>query len=254
MKVTNHHLNLILQKSISEIISESRMGYLGILWWFLEPILYLAVFYLIFVVLFKRGDENAIAFLLIGLVSWKWFDAAIRQSAVCIKNSQGIMLQVYLPKIIFPAIAVLTATIKFLIVFLILLVFLMVVGYLPSLSWLAIPVIVFTQLLLIFSLGGILATFVPLVPDLRLIIDNGLKLMFFLSGIFFDISKVPSELQVYLNINPMIGIIKSYRMILIEGNWPDWNFLYLLILISVFLSVLVWLFLGKFDQTYAKII
>jgi len=49
MNKTQHYLTIIIQKSVSDIIAESRRGYIGLLWWVVEPVLYMGVFYLIFV-------------------------------------------------------------------------------------------------------------------------------------------------------------------------------------------------------------
>ncbi len=254
MKKTHHYLTIIIQKSVNDIIAESRRGYIGLLWWVVEPVLYMGVFYLLFVVGFKRGGEGAVAFLLIGLVVWKWFDSSIRLSANCITVNYGLIQQVYIPKFIFPMIVILTSTIKFLIIFVLLIIFLVVVGYTPTLSWLAIPVVMMVQLYLMLAFGGLLAATVPLLPDARLIIENGLTLMFFMSGIFFDISSVTPKVQTYLNWNPMLGMIKNYRTILIEGNWPDWMFLGKLSVLAILISGLAWWILVKLDKTYAKII
>jgi len=254
MKKLKHYLAIIVQKSVSDIIAESRRGYIGLLWWVVEPVLYMGVFYMLFVVGFKRGGEGAVAFLLIGLVVWKWFDSSIRLSAVCISVNYGLIQQVYVPKLIFPMIVVLTATIKFFIIFILLIIFLVVIGHTPTLTWLAIPVVMMVQLYLMLAFGGLLAATVPLLPDVRLIIENGLTLMFFTSGIFFDISSVSPKIQTYLNLNPMLGIIKNYRGILIDGSWPDWIFLGEITLVAIFTSGLALWILIKFDKSYAKII
>jgi len=254
MNKTQHYLTIIIQKSVSDIIAESRRGYIGLLWWVVEPVLYMGVFYLIFVAGFRRGGEGAVAFLLIGLVVWKWFDSSIRQSANCITVNSGLIQQVYIPKFIFPMIVVLTSTIKFLVVFVLLIIFLVVIGHVPTLSWLAIPAMMIVQLFLMLAIGGLLAAIVPLLPDVRLIIENGLTLMFLMSGIFFDISSVSPNVQVYLNLNPMLGIIKNYREILIEGSWPDWMFLGEITLIAILTFGLAWWILTTLDKSYAKII
>jgi len=254
MKKMQHYLAIIIQKSVNDIIAESRRGYIGLLWWVVEPVLYMGVFYLLFVVGFKRGGEGAVAFLLIGLVVWKWFDSSIRLSTTCITVNYGLIQQVYIPKFIFPMIVVLTSTIKFLIIFVLLIIFLVVIGYTPTLSWLAIPVVIMVQLYLMLAFGGLLAATVPLLPDVRLIIENGLTLMFFMSGIFFDISSVSPKIQTYLNLNPMLGIIKNIRGILIDGLWPDWMLLGQITLIAILTSGLAWWILIKLDKSYAKII
>ena len=107
---------LISYKVYAELRSEIARAYLGILWWVIEPVLYMLAFYVVFAVVMQRGGEGYIVVLLTGLVAWKWFDATVRSGANAISANQGLMQQVYVPKYIFPAIVILTNLIKFVIV------------------------------------------------------------------------------------------------------------------------------------------
>jgi len=61
----------------------------------------------------------------------------------------------------------------------------------------------------------------PLLPDLKVAIDNGLMLLFFLSGVFFDINQVQEPVRSYLLLNPMAVLIDEYRNVLLAGSWPQ---------------------------------
>lgn len=250
---TKQYLLLIFQKSISDLVAEARQGYIGVLWWVIEPILYLSVFYFIFVVVFNRGGSDAVAFLLIGLVVWKWFASSIPKCANSISANIGLIRQIYLPKIVLPGMAIVTTTIKYFIVFFLLLIFLLVLGYEINVTWLALPLVIGLQFLFILSVGSVLAAVVPFLPDFKLIIDNALAMLFFLSGVFFDFSAVSPTLKSYLNINPMLGIIESYRSILVSGVWPDWELLAYIFTASVLCLALGWYLLHRFDRVYPKI-
>ena len=253
-KSTKHYLSLILQKSASDLISEARRGYLGILWWIIEPVVYMLVFYLIFVIVFNRGGEDRVAFLLTGLVVWKWFGNSIPQCSTSISSNIGLIRQVYIPKHVFPAMVIMTTTMKFMIVFVLLMIFLVFAGINPTAAWISIPVLVGLQLLLTLAIGAVLASIVPFIPDLKLIIDNGMMLLFFLSGIFFDISSASPEIKSYLYLNPMVLIIESYRRVLLDGLWPDWSLLGSIFSISLAGFALGWYLLLKYDRTYVKVI
>jgi len=246
-------LLLIAQKTRAELIAEARRGYIGILWWILEPLFYMSVFYIVFVVLFKRGGEDKVAFLLTGLVVWKWFAATIPQCANCISLNEGLVRQVYVPKFIFPAIVLATNTVKFLIVLTLLVLFLVFTGRPPNITWLSLPVLIGSQMLLMFSVGCFMAAIVPFFPDLKLIVDNGLLLVFFLSGVFFDIGNAPARLKVYLGLNPMVGTIQGYRTVLLHAAWPDWMQLFAISSFSFFLLVVGLTLLKRYDRIYAKI-
>jgi len=166
----------------------------------------------------------------------------------------GLIRQVYIPKQVFPAMVVMTSTMKFLIVFVLLIAFLIVTGKSPSAAWLALPVLMGLQLLVTLAIGSVLASIVPFIPDLKLIVDNGMILLFFLSGVFFDISSASPQVKSYLYLNPMVLIIENYRKVLLDGVWPDWFLLSTVFLISLAGLALGWHLLLKFDRTYVKVI
>jgi len=254
MRSKNHYFMLIIQKAIADLISEARRGYLGILWWIIEPVLYMSIFYAIFVILFNRGGEDRVAFLLIGLVVWKWFATSIPQCANSIVANIGLIRQVYIPKFVFPSMILVSCTIKFLIIFVLLIGFLVITGKDLSVVWISLFVLMGVQFLVMLAIGSVCAAIVPFIPDLKLIIDNSMIFLFFLSGVFFDINMASSEMRMYLNLNPMVGIINSYREIILEGIWPNWILLATVSSISLIVLTIGWLLLRHFDRTYAKVI
>lgn len=252
--MVKHYLSLIAYKARADLLAEARRGWLGALWWIVEPVLYMAVFYVVFVLVLRRGGNNAVEFLLTGLVVWKWFGSAVPMCANSIVASRGLIQQVYLPKILFPLMATLVATWKFLLVFVLLLLFLFFSGVHPALQWLGLAPLLFVQYLVILALGSMLAAVLPFLPDLKLLVDNGVMLLFFVSGIFFDITTVPAGVRFYLHWNPMAGLIENYRAVLLKGAWPDWSLLALIAAFSVVgLLASAWV-LHRFDRKYAKVV
>ena len=248
------NLDLIWYKVYAELSAEAARTFLGILWWLIEPVLYMSVFYLIFGVLFQRGGEDFVYFLLIGLVVWKWFDSAIRSGMVSLQTNAAVIQQVYQPKYIFPVIVVLINTAKFLLVLLLLLLFLLISGKPVSMTWLALLPLIGVQFVLIVGITSVCATVIPFVPDLKLVVDNGLTMMFFLSGVFFDISAVPEHFQVWLRLNPMAVLIDSYRSVLLLGQMPDWGHLFWVLLCSCVLMVAAVRVFNRNDRIYPKLV
>ena len=78
------------------------------------------------------------------------------------------------------------------------------------------------EMMFAVSVASIAAALVPLLPDLGLIIDNGLIVMMFLSGIFFDVSTLSPKVRAVVELNPMVSIISGFRDVFMYGRWPDW--------------------------------
>ena len=248
------YLDLIWYKVYAELSAEAARTWLGILWWVIEPVLYMSVFYLIFGIIFQRGGEGFVYFLLVGLVVWKWFDSSVRGGMLSLPANAAVIQQVYQPKQVFPVTVLLINTAKFLLVLLLLLLFLLITGKPVALSWLALLPLIGVQFLLTLGVASLCATVIPFVPDLKWVVENGLTLMFFLSGVFFDISNVPDKYYAWLMLNPMAVLIDSYRSVLLLAQMPDWARLSWVLLFSCLLiAIAVWVF-TRFDRVYPKLV
>jgi len=240
-------------RSLAEIRADMSRGFLGLFWWIAEPILYMAVFFVVFGVVFQQRGGDYVAFLLCGLVVWKWFDSTTRNASMSITHNMGLIYQVYLPKVVFPVIALVISTLRFSFVFIILIGFLLATGHSVSSAWLTdLPLLLLLQFLLMAGIAMTFAAIVPFVPDLKFLIDNGLSLLFFLSGIFFRLDTVPVALRDYFALNPVASFIQGYRQILLEGQSPDWHSLLPAIVMCACFILLGGLLLRLWDRAYAK--
>jgi lipopolysaccharide transport system permease protein len=245
---------LILYKAYADLKAEANRDYLGVLWWIIEPVLYMAVFYVFFSILRSQKNDNFIAFLLVGLVPWKWFASTVGNGAKSIVSGAGLMNQVYLPKYIFPCVVMLTNFAKFVVVFLLLLFFLVIYGIHPALVWLVVPAIVIIQFATMLAVVGILAALTPFWPDIKQVIDNALTLLFFLSGIMFNIQHAPDTIRPYLYLNPMVTLIQSYRTVLVDGHMPEWLPLAVIFLLSLIVILGAKALINRYDKTYPKMV
>lgn len=249
-----NYLDLIWYKVYAELSAEAARTWLGLLWWVIEPVLYMSIFYLVFGVIFQRGGEGFVYFLLVGLVVWKWFDSSIRNGMLSLRANASVIQQVYQPKIIFPLTVLMINTLKFLFVMLLLLLFLLISGIPLSISWLALLPLITVQFVLIAGLACLSATVIPFVPDLKWVVENGLTVMFFLSGVFFDVSALPEHFQGWLMLNPMAVLIDGYRAALLLGQMPDWGRLVWVLLFSCFLMITAVRVFSRFDRVYPKLV
>ena len=219
---------LIWYKATSELKAESSRSYLGFLWWIVEPALYMVAFYIVFELVFQRGGPGFIPFLLCGLIVWKWFGSVVSGGANAITSNSALIRQVYLPKYLLPVSILFNGTIKFLIVMCLFVLFLLLNGVVPALAWLSLPLVIIIQFLFIACIAGFVASVVPLLPDIKLILDNVLMLLFFISGVFFDI--------------------------LINGNWPNFIMLGLVLFLSILLLYVTYHIFKHYDRVYPKIL
>ncbi|ADE16690.1 ABC-2 type transporter [Nitrosococcus halophilus Nc 4] len=245
---------LVLFKAFTGLRAEASRTYLSFLWWVLEPLLSMSVYYVVFGLLIQRGTEDFVAFLLVGLVVWQWFAGSIKHGMNAIHGNGRLMTQVDLPKEIFPTIEMVMDLVKFGFVFVLLLIFLWLYGFDISPSYLALPCVILVQLLLLTTFTYLTAAIVPFVPDLKFLIDALLQLVFFLSGIFYAGASIPEQYQTYFYLNPVANLIEAYRDILMDGVWPDWAALFKVGLFALAGVYGAQLLIQRFSHLYPRIV
>ena len=245
--------DLLIFKTTADLRVEVSRYYLNYLWWILEPIFTMGVFYFVFRVLLNQGIPNFVAFLLIGLTFWNWFAFSVNNAALSILQGTMLMLQVNIPKVFFPLGTILQDFFKQLFVIALLLVYLLFSPTPVSVTWLALPVLMIIQAILVSAAAILSAMAVPFIPDLKLLIGTVLNLLMFASGIFFSDQIILPQYRYIMYLNPMAGLIKNYRQILMYANWPDWDYLLWVFLASVMLLALALYLLKRFDQVYPRI-
>ncbi len=246
-------INIVTFRAIAELRSEATRTYAGFLWWILEPLLSLAVYYVAFKYIFHSKTENFAIFLFSGIVVYRFFSGTVTRSATCISESQGLMQLVYIHKSIFPLSILLVNLVKFLVTVLLVMVIVWLSGIAPSWSYLALPVLVFLEMLMIAGISMICAAITPFFPDFKLILDTLMQLLIFLSGVFYDTSTLSPRLQNIIRLNPVAVLVEQFRGILLHGNWPV-----LQPLCFAFLESIVCIFIGgllihKFNRYFPKL-
>lgn len=248
------YAELVWYRAWAELRSEASRAYLGTLWWVLEPVLQMGVFYVVFGLGLRHGEEGFVAFLLCGLVPWKWLDGSVRAASNSISFSVGLMQQVYLPKLVLPLIVMLQNSIKFLIVLAILMAFLAWDGVASFRSWGYLPFLLLSQALMVGALGLWAAALVPLLPDLRFVIVNGMSLLFFMSGVFFRFEYLDPKIQAWLHYNPVLVLLENYRQVLLYGKAPEWVDQLTIDAWMLVVAVAAILFMHRLDRYYPRVV
>ncbi len=248
-----HLIELTLFSTYAELRAERARSYLGLLWWIVEPAMNMGVYYLVFAVIFKQGGPDYIPFLLIGLTLWQWFKSCISHGGYSIWQQLPLIRQVKLPLQVFPSVQILADTVKFLCILAILLIVLWSTGYPPNIAYLALLPVLLVELVFVAACTYVVAAVVPLVPDLRFIIEQVLQVVMFLSGIVFALEGLPPVLRHWFELNPLVELVAAGRGILMRGEWPDWFGLGRVALISLVLYAFgAWL-IQRLTPRYVKL-
>jgi ABC-type polysaccharide/polyol phosphate export permease len=240
--------------AISSLKREATQTFLGFLWWIINPLIYVVIYYFLAVVIFSARGEGYIPFLIVGLFVWRWTALAVQAAGASIYNRANLIRQIYIPKPVFPLAAIIDQTIKFLVSLVVLIVALYFFGIDLTYSVLYLPVLVLIQLALILGLGYVLSVIIPIVPDIRNLVGFIFQAGVFLSGILWGRGHLPEKYHLFLDINPMATLIEAYRAVLLMGQAPDFGLLWPTPVVFGILLVGGLIALARLDRLFPKFI
>src|SRR5690625_3174925 len=235
--------DLLLYLVKSGLKAEHRNSYLGYFWWLLDPLLNIAVYYFLVVVILQRGGENYAVFLVIGLVVWRWISSSINTSANSILRYSSIINQVYLPKFIFPLSFTITQLVNFLFVLIVIGLFLTIFGVVPTWHIVYLPLLIIITLTFLLAIGSILGYFTVFIRDIDNVLTHIIRIFFYASPIIWEGGRLPPEYGFVVAVNPIAIIVNSYRDILMYHQRPDFIGLGIIFAIYVLAIVFIVFFL-----------
>ena len=236
-----------------EIRGKYKGSFLGVLWSFINPLLQVLVYAIVFPFIMKNTQENYVVFLIIGILPWTWFITAITQGTSCILANAGIIKKVYFPREILPISVVTSGMINFLISCIVIFLFLIFSGI--GISWYVVflPIIVIIQF--IFTLGILFMTSAidVYIRDAEYIIAFIVNMLFYATPILYspDIFQ-NTPISWLFKLNPLAGIINSYRDILFYKTMPNLESLLFIFVISIILLLLGIAIFRKLEKGFAE--
>lgn len=246
-------LELVVFKAAADLRAERARTYLGLLWWVLEPLIFMAVIYVVFSVLMKRGGPEFVPKLLIGLVLWQWFKSAISHSAASVLHGKALMRDVKVSPLLFPLSTVLADTLKATCVLVLLVVALFLAGYQPGWALVQLPLVLLVEFLIIIGCALLVSAVVPFAPDLRFVIEPLLQALFFLSAVFYSVDEIAPELRELVLANPLARLIHDARAILIDSSGANMEVLAGWSLFGVSLAAMGTWLLRRLARFYSKL-
>lgn len=232
---------LIWSLAISDLKTKYANSVLGFAWSMINPMVMFIVFFLVFSNSY-RDVGNYASYLLVGIVSWRFFQNGVAYTMGSIVANHNIVTRIALPKEALPLSTALSNTISSLFEFALLLALLFVSGNGLGITALFFPVILALNFLIVYGLGLLLSALYVYFRDLGRIWEVAAMAGFFLSPVVYPLSIIPVQYQPVYLLNPMTALIGMYRDILVYGTVPG---LYDLALVIAFGVALV--MIGSFS-------
>ena len=240
----------------AELKSEVADSYLNWLWWIIEPLCFMLIYVFVFGFIFHNKQPYFASFVFIGLTAWEFFNRMISGSVKLIINNRDLVTKVYIPKYILLISKSYTYLFKMGISLII--TFLLMVAQGVTFTWhilLCIPIIAILYILS-FGIGLILMNYGVTLNDLGNLTKIGLRMVFYLSGVFYNIRTRLSGTLSYLLLrgNPVAFCMDELRKVLLENKLPSFEGLAFWLIIGIALCFIGINIIHKNENSYAKVI
>ena len=243
----------LLKTSITKDVGgKYKHSFLGVIWSFVNPLLQIAVYALVFQVILKSNIENYAVYLCCGLVPWQYFSSVVLRGAATIIDNGNIIKKVYFPREILPISVVASEGVNFLISTTIILGFVIFGGI--GLSWNILWYFLILAILIIVSIGIalIVSSLTVYFRDLLHLLGILMQLLFYATPIVFSMDSVPASMKWLLMLNPMSYLIEGYRNIFYNKTKPNFKGLLIALVMGVVLCVCGYFIFRKLEKRFAE--
>lgn len=246
----------IFSSAKAQLKSELANSWLGWLWWILEPTLFMFLYMFVFAIVFHRTTTYIVAFIVVGLTYWRFFNSNVLSSITLIKRYRAVLSKVYLPKFVLIISMMLVNGFK------------MMCSYIPIIAlmiYYRIPlsVHIFTiipiTVLLFLMTFGISCWFMHIgvyFEDLNKLTQIAMQAVFYASGVFYPIVDMLSPFlsNILLSFNPVALILHEARNALLYALPCHWMLVGIYFIVFVVISILGVVMIYSRENQYIKVV
>jgi len=234
-----------------------KQTFFGIAWAVIQPFTTMIVFSVVFGSLARMPSDNIPypIFVYAGLLLWNIFANGLNSASQSLIGSVNIIQKVYLPKIIIPAASIIVILVDFLFAALVFVGVIVYYRFLPHLGGLLLlPVLLIVTIFTTLGLGWFLAAINVKYRDVRYALPFFIQLLIFITPVIYPVSIVAKNYQWILFLNPMAGVIETFKASFL-GTMPiNWLSFGVSAGISVVLFIFGLIYFLKTEKTFADII
>ena len=203
-----------------DLMGRYKNSALGFLWNFLDPLLQLLIYTMVFTIIIPMGIDQYYLFLFVALVPWIFFSSAVTGGSMVIINQQDMVKKIYFPREVLPLSHVLSQFVNMILSFVVIIAVILVTGH--GLSWHALwlPVIMLIEFVYTLGLTFVVSAITVYIRDAQLIVNVAVMALMYASPVIYSVDLVPEKYYNLYMCNPMSVVLVAYRDVLFYMSEP----------------------------------
>ena len=231
---------------------------LGFMWTFINPLLQLLVFTLVFSIIMRANYEQYYLFLFVALVPWMFFGSSVQDGSTCIMRESNMVKKIYFPREVIPISTVTSAFVNMILTFVVVFIVLLISGRgINPVALLYLPVVMIVEYILCLGIALIVSSITVYLRDLQYILGIFVMALQYLTPVMYGVDMVENSgagywLVFLFNLNPMTPIIRIYRQIIYYGEVPELHSLLLALIVGIVFIVIGEVMFKKLQKGFAE--
>jgi lipopolysaccharide transport system permease protein len=254
-----HYRDLLLTLVAHRVKVRYKQSVLGLAWAILQPLVLMIIYTVIFSYIVKMPSDGApyAIFAYAALLPWTSFATALTSATNGVVSNSNLITKVYFPREILPLSYVFSALVDLLIASVVMAGLL--IYYKIALTWyvlLTVPIIA-VMLLFVTAVSLFLGALNVRFRDIGVAMPLLLQLWMYATPVVYPMSalhKLPPLWQTLYQLNPMVGVIESFRRVVLQGVAPDWPSFGIATAITLLLLPASYLYFKHREATMADVI
>ncbi len=235
LKDTWHYRDLLLLLVRRDFVSFYKQTILGPIWFFVQPIITILIYSLVFSKLAGITTDSIPGplFYLAGTIVWNYFADCLTKTSTVFRDNAAILGKVYFPRLIMPISIVLSNLIRFAVQFA-LFIILMVIYWekgtplAPNLIILLFPLLILIIAALGLGFGMIVSAVTTKYRDLAFVVSFGVPLLMYTTTVIYPLSTAITKYPAYswiIKFNPVTAVIETLRYGFLGKGSFSWGLL-----------------------------
>jgi len=247
---------LLYTLTVRDIQIRYRQSVLGLAWAVIQPVTLMLMFTLIFSVLLKVPSDGIPypIFSYSALLPWTFFSGSLSRAIPSLETNAALIKKIYFPRELFAISAVLSTFVDFVIGAFIFIGLMFYFDIPFTVTMLYVVPILLIQIIFALGVCFFASAINVYYRDVKYALPLLIQLWMYATPIIYPLSIIPDRLKIFYMLNPMAGIMNSYRNILVKGESPELFYLGIAAAGSVLLFALGYLYFKRVEMTFADVI
>ncbi len=228
---------------------------LGVFWAFLQPVVQIILFTIVFGKVAKVATDGIpyVLFSTVAIIPWTYMSTSTSQSSESLVAGQGMLGKIYFPRLIFPTVPVLSALVDFAIASILIIGVCIYYRVLPTWNLLYAPFFIFMMICTSIGIGAWLSALAIRFRDIKHAMPFAIRMLMYTAPIVYSAASIPFEYRLIYSINPIVGIIEGFRASIL-GTTMNWQYIWPGVITSLVLLITGTLYFRKMEGVFVDVI